>query len=98
MAADDKVYFVSETGEAVVLSTAGPRIVARNDIGERALASPAIAGGRIFIRTDGHVFAIEQARSQSSRPGASMWPGVNDCSRLATKSDSSSMLALTGLA
>ena len=58
VAADDKVYFVSETGETVVLSTAGPRIVARNDIGERALASPAIAGGRIFIRTDGHVVAI----------------------------------------
>jgi outer membrane protein assembly factor BamB len=58
VAADGKVYFVSETGETVVLSTAGPRIVARNDIGERALASPAIAGGRIFIRTDGHVFAI----------------------------------------
>lgn len=58
IAADGKVYFVSETGETIVLSTSGPTIIARNDIGERALASPAIAGGRIFIRTDGHVFAI----------------------------------------
>jgi outer membrane protein assembly factor BamB len=58
VAADGKVYFVSETGETIVLSTAGPSILARNDIGERALASPAIAGGRLFIRTDGHLFAI----------------------------------------
>ena len=58
VAADGKVYFVSESGETVVLSTAGPSIIARNDIGERALASPAIAGGRLFIRTDGHLFAI----------------------------------------
>jgi outer membrane protein assembly factor BamB len=58
VAADGKVYFVSETGETTVLSTAGPSIIARNDIGERALASPAIAGGRLFIRTDGHLFAI----------------------------------------
>jgi outer membrane protein assembly factor BamB len=58
VAADGKVYFLSETGETTVLSVAGPSIIARNDLGERALASPAIAGGRIFIRTDGHVFAI----------------------------------------
>ena len=58
VAADGKVYFVSETGETIVLSTTGPAIIARNDIGERALASPAIAGGRLFIRTDGHIFAI----------------------------------------
>ncbi len=58
VAADGKIYFLSETGETVVLSTDGPSIIARNDLGERALASPAISGGRIFIRTDGHVFAI----------------------------------------
>jgi len=58
VAGDGKVYFLSETGETLVLSAAGPTIVARNDLGERALASPAIAGGRIFIRTDGHLFAI----------------------------------------
>jgi outer membrane protein assembly factor BamB len=58
VAADGKVYFLSETGETVVLAVDGPSIIARNDLGERALASPAIAGGRIFIRSDGHVFAI----------------------------------------
>ena len=58
VAADGKIYFLSETGETVVLSTEGPSIIARNDLGERALASPAISGGRIFIRTDGHLFAV----------------------------------------
>jgi outer membrane protein assembly factor BamB len=58
VAGDGKVYFVSETGETIVLSVNGPTIIARNDLGERALASPAIAGGRIFIRTDGQLYAI----------------------------------------
>ena len=35
-----------------------PEVVARNDLGERAVASPAISNGQIFIRTDDHVFCI----------------------------------------
>jgi outer membrane protein assembly factor BamB len=59
VAADGKVYFVSESGETIVMRAARqPEIVARNDIGERSVASLAVAGGRIFIRTDQHVFAI----------------------------------------
>lgn len=58
VAADGHVYFLSETGETVVVSAREPAIVGTNDLGERALASPAIAGGRIHIRTDGHLFAI----------------------------------------
>jgi outer membrane protein assembly factor BamB len=53
------VYFVSENGDTIVVKAGkAPEIVARNAIGERALASPAIANGRIFIRTDDHVFCI----------------------------------------
>ena len=58
VAGDGKVYFLSETGETLVLSVDGPSILARNDLGERALASPAIAGGRLYIRTDGYLYAI----------------------------------------
>jgi len=60
VAADGHVYLLSEDGETVVLE-AGPdaRVIARNSLGERALASPAIAHGRIYIRTDLHLFAIE---------------------------------------
>jgi len=59
VAADGKVYLVSETGETIVLR-AGRKaeVLARNDIGERTLASPAISQGRLFIRTDDHLFCI----------------------------------------
>ncbi len=53
------VYFVSESGETVVVKAGRqPEVVARNAIGERAVASPAISSGRIFLRTDRHLFAI----------------------------------------
>jgi outer membrane protein assembly factor BamB len=53
------VYFVSENGDTVVVKAGRqPQIVGRNPVGERAVASPAIARGQIFIRTDKHVFAI----------------------------------------
>lgn len=53
------VYFVSENGDTIVVKAGRtPEIVARNSIGERALASPAIANGRMFLRTDDHLIAI----------------------------------------
>jgi outer membrane protein assembly factor BamB len=53
------VYFVSEGGDTIVIKAGtSPRIVGRNALGERAVASPAISNGRIYIRTDRHVFAI----------------------------------------
>ena len=57
------VYFVSENGETVVLKAGRtPQVVARNALGERAVASPAISNGQIFIRTDKHVFAVGNGR------------------------------------
>ena len=53
------VYFVSENGDTIVVKAgSAPQIVARNPIGERALASPAISNGRLFLRTDEHLLAI----------------------------------------
>jgi outer membrane protein assembly factor BamB len=53
------VYFVSENGETVVVKAGrSPQVIVRNPLGERAVASPAISNGQIFIRTDNHVFAI----------------------------------------
>ena len=62
VAGDGKVYFVSENGETVVVQAGpSPTVLSRNDIGERSIASPAISNGRIFIRTDDHVWAIGTA-------------------------------------
>jgi outer membrane protein assembly factor BamB len=59
VAADGKVYFVSETGEVTVIRAGRqPEIIARNDIGERLMASPAISNGHLFLRSDDRLFAI----------------------------------------
>ena len=55
------VFFVSENGDTVVVKAGrSPQIVGRNALGERVVASPAISNGRLFVRTDQHVFAIGQ--------------------------------------
>jgi outer membrane protein assembly factor BamB len=59
VAADGKVYLVSETGETYVLRAGRtPEVLAENDLGERFIASPAIAQGRLFLRSDRTLFAI----------------------------------------
>jgi len=59
VAADGKVYFVSEDGVTIVVRAGRtPEVLARNDLGERQVASPAVSNGQIFIRTDDHLFAI----------------------------------------
>ena len=59
VAGDGKVYFTNEGGETVVLE-AGPegKVLARNTLGERVIASPAISDGQIFMRTDEHLVRI----------------------------------------
>jgi outer membrane protein assembly factor BamB len=70
VAGDGKVYFMSETGETIVVAPARePRILARNDVGGRIVASPAIAGGRIFIRTDDRLIAVGGGPQKQKHPG-----------------------------
>jgi hypothetical protein len=35
-----------------------PRVIAKNDIGERLIASPALSDGQIFLRSDGQLFCV----------------------------------------
>lgn len=61
VAGDGKVYVVSQSGETFVLRAGRkPEVLARNDLGERFLASPAISSGRIFLRSDRTLFAVGQ--------------------------------------
>ena len=61
VAGDGKVYFTNEGGETIVLRAARqPEVLARNALGERCLASPAISNGRIYIRSDQHLFALQK--------------------------------------
>jgi outer membrane protein assembly factor BamB len=59
VAGDGKVYLVSEDGETIVLAAGRtPSVLARNSLNARQLASPAIAGGRLFFRSDDALYAI----------------------------------------
>ncbi len=58
-AGDGKIYMASETGETFVLEAGRkPNILATNDLGERLIASPAISGGRLYLRSDRTLFAV----------------------------------------
>jgi outer membrane protein assembly factor BamB len=59
VAAAGRVYLVNEAGETFVLQAGRElKILHKNVLAERTLASPAISGGRIFLRTDEHLIAI----------------------------------------
>jgi outer membrane protein assembly factor BamB len=57
--ADGLLYFLNDNGEThVVRAAAEYELVAKNDLGEKAYASPAISGGQIFIRGFEHLYCI----------------------------------------
>jgi outer membrane protein assembly factor BamB len=59
VAADNKLYLINEKGLATVLQLGDkPQVLATNDLAEEVLATPAIASGAIFIRTDKHLYCI----------------------------------------
>ena len=59
VAAEGRVYLVNEAGEAFILEAGRElKILARNHLSERTLASPAISGGLILLRTDEHLVAV----------------------------------------
>jgi outer membrane protein assembly factor BamB len=63
VAGDGKVYVVSEEGEvSVVAAKSVYELMATNSMGERTMASPAISGGSIFIRTDENLYCVEVMR------------------------------------
>jgi outer membrane protein assembly factor BamB len=66
VAAEGNIYLTNEDGVTFVF-TAGPRfeLVARNDLGERCLASPAISNGSLLIRTEKHLFCVASNVDQS---------------------------------
>ena len=59
VASAGKIYFTSETGSVYVVKV-GPdfNVLATNQMGEVCMATPAIADGKLFFRTQGHVVAI----------------------------------------
>ena len=61
VAADGRVYVASQKGMVVVFEAADYlNVVARNDLREDVMATPAIAGNRIYYRTAGSLYAFGQ--------------------------------------
>ena len=59
VAADNKVFMLSETGKVVVLPPGGSLDpVAVNDLGDDIYATPAISGGRMYVRTRGWLYCF----------------------------------------
>lgn len=58
--AEGRIYAVNEAGVTQVVDVSGkePKILASNEIGETILATPAIAHGAIYLRSDQHLFCI----------------------------------------
>ena len=61
VASDGKLYYSSEDGDIYVVK-AGTKfeILAKNEMGEVCMATPAISEGTLFFRTQGHVVAISE--------------------------------------
>ncbi len=59
VAADNKVYIASADGVVVVLDAGAElKILARNELDGGILATPAIVDGKIYVRTEGHLYAF----------------------------------------
>jgi outer membrane protein assembly factor BamB len=59
--ADGRIYFCSEDGKTLVLAP-GKKFeqLASNQLDGRFMASPAVSGQAIFLRTDTHLYRIEK--------------------------------------
>ena len=75
-AAGDRIYCMSEDGDTTVIK-AGPKfeVIATNSLGEMSMATPALSGGSMVIRTQTKLYRIGTSAG-SSFPGSE--PG-NDC-------------------
>ena len=59
VAADGKVFLASVEGKVSVLKASGQwEVLGVNDIGEEIFATPALSGGRVYVRTRGSVYCF----------------------------------------
>jgi outer membrane protein assembly factor BamB len=65
IAADGKIYLINDSGVASVVEAGSqPRILAVNKLEETVLATPAIAGGALYLRSDQHLFCFAVNKKQ----------------------------------
>lgn len=61
VAADGRIYVASQRGTVVVMAAGDAlKVLARNDLREPIFATPAIIDGRLYLRTEKHLFVFGQ--------------------------------------
>jgi outer membrane protein assembly factor BamB len=64
VAADGKVYLVNQSGQVAVLEAGAQwTVLAVNDLGEEVSASPALVGGRLYVRTRDSVYCFSSPQA-----------------------------------
>ena len=59
LVAGNRIYFFTKEGKTAIVNAARTfHVVAECDLGEDTIASPAVAGGNLFIRTRAHLYRI----------------------------------------
>ena len=57
--ADGRIYFLSEEGESIVIAPGKQfKALARNQLDGQTLASMAVSGGSIFVRSESHLYRL----------------------------------------
>jgi outer membrane protein assembly factor BamB len=62
VSAGGRIYVFSKDGDATVLrTTPSLEVMSHNPMGETTQATPAIAGGTLYVRTAGHLIALHES-------------------------------------
>ena len=75
VAADGRLLVAGESGEVYVLAAGPePELLGIQPMNEPVMATPAIAGGLLVVRTLGHVYGLGKAAAAESAPGETTEP------------------------
>ena len=69
VAGDGKIYFASDRGIITVIASGDTlEVLARNDLEERIMATPALVAGSIYVRTAAHLYAFGSKTEADEHP------------------------------
>ena len=67
VAADGKIYFINLEGKVTAIRAGAKwEVLASGDLAEEVIATPAIAGNRIYVRTEGTLYCFGEKKSVSA--------------------------------
>lgn len=68
---DGKLYAIDDDGTVVVLAAAEEyRLLGRTNLGEESRSTPAISGGRMYLRTYSHLISVGGTKRTEAQPPA----------------------------